>query len=106
MAARGRPPAQTQFIDPANIVPLNELIDRLSAITHRDLVRQPDDNIINWLVQHGLLRNTRNCDMCHQLCRINATNAHGADGMEWRCHYCNFRKSIRDGSFFEGSPLT
>ena len=105
MAAGGRPPARTQFVDPASIVPINELIGRLTDITHRDLVRQSDSNIINWLVQQGLLRNTRYCDICHQLCRINATNAHGADGLEWRCHHCNFRKSIRNGSFFEGSHL-
>ena len=86
-------------------MPLDELIGRLTDITHRDPVRQSDNNIINWLVQHGLLRNTRDCDMCNQLCRINATTAHGADGLEWRCQNCNFRKSIRDKSFFEGSHL-
>ena len=62
MAAGGRP-ARTQFVDPASIVPLNEFIGRRTNITHRDLLRQSDNNIINWLVQHGLLRNTRNCDM-------------------------------------------
>ena len=105
MAARGRPAALNQIIDPVEIIPIEYIVDNLQNLTHRMLCDQTRENIIIWLVRHGLLRNSYECPNCHNLCRY-IQSSHFNDENEWRCRDCNVKKSIRVGSFFESSHLT
>ena len=63
MAARGRPAAPTQIIDPAEIITIEYIVDNLKNITLRMLCDQTRENIIIWLVRYGLLRNSYECSM-------------------------------------------
>jgi ISXO2-like transposase domain len=113
----GRPRAPEEIIPQANIVAPNLMVvdmkfRRLVTLAGLD---SDDPNVDpttcrRWLASQGLLANSRECDVCpgHVRCRLmHAANA--ADDCEWRCPNfanCNFRSSIRDGSFFAGSHLT
>ena len=51
------------------------------------------------------MRNTVTCGVCAQPASLVAYNE-GLDGKRWSCRGCNWRQSIRQGSFFSGSHLT
>ena len=104
MAARGRPGALTQIINPVKIIPLEDIVNNLQNLSHQMLCDQTRENIIILLVRHGVLRNSYECPNCHNLCWY-TQSSHFNDEKEWRCNDCNVKKSIRVGSFCESSHL-
>ena len=53
----GRPPAPAFIINPALVLTLDQSLQELENITHRTLVEQTRENIIEWLARHGLIHN-------------------------------------------------
>ena len=45
------------------------------------------------------------CDTCGARCALNRRQE-SRDGFRWRCRPCRYVKSVRSGSFFEGSHLS
>jgi len=66
---------------------------------------QSTDDCMQWLAKRTLMRNTVTCGVCAQPASLVAYNE-GLDGKRWSCRGCNWRQSIRQGSFFSGSHLT
>ncbi|KAK6962554.1 hypothetical protein BgiMline_032659 [Biomphalaria glabrata] len=62
------------------------------------------ENCLAWLAKRRLIRNTYDCIICHQPATLVAY-AQGIDGFRWSCRGCDFRKSVRDDSFFSGSHI-
>lgn len=102
----GRPRGLT-FIVPANeVLHVNDILAeevwRLSTLLP-NLSR--DEQSLQWCARHRLLRNTASCAVCMQPCTL-TRYAGGLDGVRWACQTCNYRKSVRDGSFFARSHLS
>ena len=99
----GRPHARQTKVTHVNDV--NVIMDM--DINHRYLCILTEDNgaTIDFLASHRLLANSFNCDRCNGLCSLIAY-AQGSDGIRWKCRPCNFAKSIRTNSFFQGSHLS
>jgi hypothetical protein len=64
------------------------------------------ENIIEKLRQQGLLAQDHKCPSCNEY--MVCTSANNIDGLRFRCRKrsCEKEKSIRVGSFFEGSKLS
>jgi len=62
------------------------------------------DNSMTWLARRRLLKNAVNCTSCGQPASL-VRYDEGQDGKRWSCRGCNWRQSVRDGSFFSGSHL-
>lgn len=102
----GRPRVQRiNIIDPAEVlndVEMREEEWRMLSLT-RDI--QNVDLSMQWLAKRRLLKNGLMCITCDVQCYLGAYNQ-GSDGFRWACPDCNFRKSIRFGSFFARSHLS
>ncbi|XP_077299081.1 uncharacterized protein LOC143920202 [Arctopsyche grandis] len=61
---------------------------------------------IEWLAKRGLIKNSRLCSVCGEPASL-LECAQIIDGYRWECNLqeCNFRKSIRSESFFDGRDL-
>ena len=103
----GRPPAPAFIINPALVLTLDQSLQELENITHRTLVEQTREDIIEWLARHGLIHNEIMCPNCNVPCRLRVKNQ-AVDGKRWTCQSpnCNFSKSIRADSFFDNSHLS
>ena len=64
----------------------------------------------DWLRENGLIGDFEElCDVClHGNIRLRKDNSYSKDGYVWRCTYkeCNFKISIREGSWFAKSHLS
>ena len=104
-AHAGRSPAPDHIVDANLVLNRDQAHNELANISHRELVVQTQENIIEWLARHGLLHNQYMCPNCNVFCRLGARNDR-IDSKRWICRSCNFTKSIRADSFFEDSKLT
>ena len=107
MAARlgGRPRA------PTTIVPIRLRADSLIHLnpSHRELCRLTHTNLdcIQWLAQHCLLANSFLCQNCQVPMSFQQREGDTyVDGFVWSCRLCRRQRSLRTGSFFEGSHLS
>ena len=107
----GRPTAPVTIISiPFQVVQIGQLVESIGEITNSQLVRKvnndPEDVFpcIQWLALFGLLANTVDCPTHQQPCRLNKAED-SIDKREWRCRagHCNYKCSIRNGSFFARS---
>ena len=105
MAARGRQAALTHIIDPFEIISLDYIVNYLKIITHQMLCDHIRENIISWLMRHGLFQKSYECPNCHKLCRY-TQSSHFNDKKKLKCNDCTVKESIRVKSFFESSHLT
>ena len=100
----GIPRAPTTIVDPNTIVRMRQRDDKYNMLSLLPEIADTDASV-SWLAERGLIGNTFTCAICQQPCRMNAY-AGSADGYRWKCRDCNFRKSIRHGSFFSDSHLS
>ena len=72
-----------------------------------DLVRTISDTeeAIEFCARRRLLANASTCNRCNRAHTIVTNSAFKTDGICWRCPGCSSVKSIRAGSFLEGSHL-
>ncbi|XP_063957340.1 uncharacterized protein LOC129263642 isoform X1 [Lytechinus pictus] len=60
---------------------------------------------LQWLAKRRLISNTYICPKCSQNCTFQPRRDR-TDKYNWTCNPCNFKKSLREGSFFAGSHLS
>lgn len=104
-ARRGRPSA------PTSIVPVRLAATSLQDvhISHRELsnITSTDLDSIRWLAEHCLIANSFLCDTCNEPMSFQRRQGNiFVDGWAWSCKRCRRQRSIRTGSFFEGSHLS
>jgi hypothetical protein len=98
----GRSAAPTRIVDPNTFVnPMLQSENFVSIIPALDTA----DDCLQWLARRRLVRNALQCPACNSPCKYTVYGG-GMDGRRWACQGCNFRKSVRDGSFFARSHLT
>jgi len=99
----GRPKNQTKIVDSIlNPQIIRTELWRLSSLSQEFIKPLA---ALQWCAARRLIRNSMPCTGCNQLCTL-CTYTQGIDGKRWSCQHCNFRKSVRDGSFFSASHLT
>lgn len=60
---------------------------------------------LQWLARRRLISNTYICPKCQENCLFQLRGDR-KDKYNWKCNPCNFKKSVREGSFFAGSHLS
>lgn len=98
----GRPAAPQFIVAQVN----HDLL--LAQVCHRDLVIATQDGLraIQWCATRGLLRNSLMCENCNiPMSFQSRAQAAFVDGYCWACKTCRRQRSLRLGSFFEGSHL-
>ena len=112
----GRPKGPMNLLNvPQQVVPMEQLVESIGDMNHTELVRKiniDEDNqltCIQWLAHLGLLASVVRCPTHNDPCSLTRAKDR-TDGFEWRCrsnaHTCNFKASIRQGSFFSKSHLS
>ena len=63
-------------------------------------------SVLQWLAQHGLIRNLLRCGECDIAMSLQSRQGNAfVDGYCWACRRCRRQKSVTCDSFFAGSHL-
>lgn len=66
---------------------------------------QSQQMCLRWMARRRLVKNSCSCAISNMPATL-AAYAQGQDGVRWSCRNCNFRQTVRAGSFFEASKLS
>ena len=103
---KGRPRnTRTEIVPPVNVLDHAAIRAEFWTISILSNNLPNTEAAMVWLARRQLLKNTLNCDQCHELCKLHTYNK-GVDSKRWRCDTCGRTKSLRTDSLFVGSHLS
>ncbi|XP_013096236.2 uncharacterized protein LOC106079595 [Biomphalaria glabrata] len=100
-----RPRGRKQIVNLDEIMTDQQIKEERWTLVALSEATNSKENCLIWLAKHRLIKNSCECIKCCQLASF-VNFVEGIDGFRWRCCNCNFRKSVRDNSFFGGSHIS
>lgn len=97
--------ASKRIVPIGEILTENALKGELWSMRTLSLALTTPDECIKWLAKRRLIHNSVRCPTCFGQASL-VHYEQGLDKHRWSCRPCNFRQSVRHGSFFGKSKLS
>ncbi|XP_059178042.1 uncharacterized protein LOC131957326 [Physella acuta] len=101
----GRPKAALSIVPANEVMPLCNIRTEVWRLQTLCQHLQTPDSALQWCARRRLVQNSVLCVHCNQPCSLNRYQQ-GSDGRRWSCDGCNYRRSVREHSFFARSHLS